>query len=717
MMTGYSSSKIAVKDSFDDDEASDDVEDEVFIRDGRNGFKVDEEIGVKRPLMAPRRKCKPNKFRSEIRKRPFYRRFYFPYCYTFLSIAVILGSIIGLIMVLSIFPIPFDRLRQWKIIGSRKFEITILPCTDYSVKDVWHQSFLKYTSEAALVLTDLNDDEIDDIVLGYATGVEDISSQRKCSDYPGSSGTCGGGAVALDGRTGSYIWQYWTRRDVLFVDCSANVNADKTNDCLLSGKGGVLCTVDGKTGNLIWEVEKPKTHYEIDIYSAQYTSDLDGDGYSDVLVAHTSDQSGLLIVLSGRNGVTIGQIETPRREGLYTVPRITVTPDSTYMVIFATGQPNIDSGGALYAVPLHSIAMSDEKRCAEVWRDNEAGVSSGIVLADMNNDGMEDIIITSGSRLSAINGSNFALLWNISSNREVDDELPKQILIGPTPAYFDDDSIPDLLINHLVGPSFPLYFFSQTWVAGGKNGEPLLDEPMIGAGDITAPGITVSFNGVGNDMYLFWITSCNNHVQLLKTPFILAQGSTMHERTHTDLCKLRFNKTLETHLYALNQHIKPPGLLIYSSKSHWDVEHNNTFPFENIKKENKVNRKWSKTNKFNKNKIKPQQDVSNYFTYPQERMEDGSLNNFARYQENLNEQSQSPVRTMTVPSLDINLGELAMDYEPLYSQEVDPPEDVTVDLDEGRDERANIKKRIKKHLNKDSQKESLARATTTGKLP
>lgn len=73
-------------------------------------------------------------------------------------------------MVLSIFPIPFDRLRQWKIIGSRKFEITILPCTDYSVKDVWHQSFLKYTSEAALVLTDLNDDEIDDIVLGYATG-------------------------------------------------------------------------------------------------------------------------------------------------------------------------------------------------------------------------------------------------------------------------------------------------------------------------------------------------------------------------------------------------------------------------------------------------------------------------------------------------------------------------------------------------------------------
>lgn len=61
----YSSMKLAVKDNYEDEDVSDDVDDEVFIRDGKNGFKVYEERGVKRPLMAPRRKIKGNHLYSE----------------------------------------------------------------------------------------------------------------------------------------------------------------------------------------------------------------------------------------------------------------------------------------------------------------------------------------------------------------------------------------------------------------------------------------------------------------------------------------------------------------------------------------------------------------------------------------------------------------------------------------------------------------------------
>jgi hypothetical protein len=87
----YPSSKLAVRDSFDDEDVSDDVEDEVFIRDGRNGFKVDEERGVKRPLMAPRRKSKSSQFHSEIGRRPPCRAFCAPCCYGFIALAVFLG--------------------------------------------------------------------------------------------------------------------------------------------------------------------------------------------------------------------------------------------------------------------------------------------------------------------------------------------------------------------------------------------------------------------------------------------------------------------------------------------------------------------------------------------------------------------------------------------------------------------------------------------------
>lgn len=93
-MATYSTNKPAVRDSFDDDDVSDDVDDEVFIRDGRNGFKVDEERGVKRPLMAPRRKVKAasgSQLHPEICKQPQCRAVCVPCCYGLLAIIGFIG--------------------------------------------------------------------------------------------------------------------------------------------------------------------------------------------------------------------------------------------------------------------------------------------------------------------------------------------------------------------------------------------------------------------------------------------------------------------------------------------------------------------------------------------------------------------------------------------------------------------------------------------------
>lgn len=94
-MATYNTNKPAVRDSFDDDEVSDDVDDEVFIRDGKNGFKLNDDRGAKRPLMAPRRKTKSssgNQFHSEVSKQPQCKTFCVPCCYGISALVALFGE-------------------------------------------------------------------------------------------------------------------------------------------------------------------------------------------------------------------------------------------------------------------------------------------------------------------------------------------------------------------------------------------------------------------------------------------------------------------------------------------------------------------------------------------------------------------------------------------------------------------------------------------------
>lgn len=93
-MKPYSpSEKLVIRDSLDDDlDLSDDVEDDVFIRDGRT-CRTYEDKGVKRPLMAPRRKN--GKILSSIpimRKKTKCWKCCEPFCYGLTAIIVLIGE-------------------------------------------------------------------------------------------------------------------------------------------------------------------------------------------------------------------------------------------------------------------------------------------------------------------------------------------------------------------------------------------------------------------------------------------------------------------------------------------------------------------------------------------------------------------------------------------------------------------------------------------------
>lgn len=173
--------QLTVRDSFDDDDLSD-VDDEVFIRDGRNGgLKLDDEGGVKRPLMAPRRKCKT----SRISERHGFPRkaLLAPFCYGLFALLVLLGLIILVIFAVSVFPMPLTVLKNWL---SREMEndinnADVVPCTSLATNIVWTRTLPKLTSEAPLRSNDVNGDKIEDIIVGFSTDPSFICNPLLCT--------------------------------------------------------------------------------------------------------------------------------------------------------------------------------------------------------------------------------------------------------------------------------------------------------------------------------------------------------------------------------------------------------------------------------------------------------------------------------------------------------------------------------------------------------
>lgn len=162
--------KLAVRDSVDDDDLTD-IDDEVFIRDGRNGgLKLDDDGGVKRPLMAPRRKCKKS-CNFQTHKFP-YRALLAPLCYGITALIVVLGLIILCIFTANIFPMPLTILKNWLSheLKDPANKSEIIPCTSLSSRVLWTRSLPKLTSEAPLRSNDVNSDGIEDIIVGFSTG-------------------------------------------------------------------------------------------------------------------------------------------------------------------------------------------------------------------------------------------------------------------------------------------------------------------------------------------------------------------------------------------------------------------------------------------------------------------------------------------------------------------------------------------------------------------
>lgn len=188
-----------------------------------------------------------------------------PFCYALALLLILVALIFIVAFFLTMFPVALQKIkiiiRNSNFIehtfGSRygtgismeytdidMFSNEMTPCTQLTVKKLWSKGFSKLSSESQLRKADLNGDAVDDIIFGY--GVDDsvqyIDGIPKCEvERPGFREMliCHGGIISLDGITGNTIWQLWTSFIVFSIYCNADLNDDKTIDCVASGHGGV----------------------------------------------------------------------------------------------------------------------------------------------------------------------------------------------------------------------------------------------------------------------------------------------------------------------------------------------------------------------------------------------------------------------------------------------------------------------------------------------
>lgn len=92
-----------------------------------------------------------------------------------------LGLIVLVVVLVSIYPLPLDRLRDWIISKSKTPSATQghLPCTSLKVTDVWSVNLPALTTDSPVRTLDIDRDGIEDVVFGFGTGNSVFFNSKK----------------------------------------------------------------------------------------------------------------------------------------------------------------------------------------------------------------------------------------------------------------------------------------------------------------------------------------------------------------------------------------------------------------------------------------------------------------------------------------------------------------------------------------------------------
>lgn len=321
-------------------------------------------------------------------------------------------------------------------------------------------------------VADLNKDGIKDIIVGC--GREEFEQADTA-------------VIALDGKDGTMLWHVGARDQMFGSAAIYDLDGDKIDDVIISGRSAELKAISGKSGKLIWEftkIDKPEKLRSLgfyNFYNPQIIEDQNGDGKKDILIANGGDvtkkpdekdrPTGQLFILDGQNGKVISRAKMPDGKEIYCSAVVTkLNPqDEDYSVIYGTGGETI--GGNMYISKLSDVLDNDLSNAKAIATSNTKGFIAPPLLIDVTEDGTLDILINAvDGRMLAVDGTTFETLWQAYT--------PSSEAYGSIAAgnFFEQDKL-DFFSVYASGV-WPNLTGSTQRLIDGKTGEPIFTGNM-----------------------------------------------------------------------------------------------------------------------------------------------------------------------------------------------------------------------------------------------
>lgn len=329
------------------------------------------------------------------------------------------------------------------------------------------RSWLRYIENTGTYssprMIDLNNDGILDIIIG-AGGKEEAHSDTA--------------VIALDGATGQTLWTISGSNQYVGSAIFSDITGDAIPDIFIGGRWAQLGAINGATGKFVWSFFPERTKPDgsdggwYNFTTPQFIPDQDNDAIDDIIIANggnaraaagdTNRPAGRLLVLSSATGKMLANVVVPDGKETYMSVVCEERPDRNWNILFGTGGETI--GGHLYRTTLKDIMAGNIAGAKIIAGSERKGFVSSPVLADINRDGVKDIIVNAvDGQMLAINGATDSILWKVN--------FPgTEAYTVPAIGLFNEDAIPDLFANYAIG-TFPKLNWSIRFMVNGKTGK------------------------------------------------------------------------------------------------------------------------------------------------------------------------------------------------------------------------------------------------------